>query len=85
MFFTKQQRKELADFKLQLKKKEETMKYLISSRCDWSFIEELVQECNQNPGLTFTVRLGDGTILELKTSKDKTVTNPLFTDEAYRE
>lgn len=81
----RQHRKELQDFKLELKKREEQYKYLLNSKCDWSFIEELVQECNQNPGLQFTVRLGDGTVLELKTSKDKTATNPLFTDEAYRE
>lgn len=85
MFLNKAQRKELNDFKLQLKKKEEEMKYLLTSKCDWAFIEELVQQCNQNPGLTFTVRLSDGTVLELKTSKDKKVTNPLFTDAAYEE
>lgn len=81
----KQHRKELQDFKLELKKKEEQYKYLLNSKCDWSFIEELIQECNQNPNLMFTVKLGDGTVLELKVRKDKTTTNPLFTDEAYRE
>lgn len=81
----KSQREELKKFKLELKKEEERKKYLLSSKADIGLLEDAVQECNNNPNLVVTIKLGDGTVIELKTVKDKKQVNPLFTDAVYQE
>ena len=83
--FTKEQKEELKKFKLELKKEEERKKYLLSANADVGILEDAVQLCNQDPNLQVTVKLGDGTVIELKTIKDKKVSNPLFTGAAYLE
>lgn len=81
----KSQREELKKFKLELKKEEERKKYLLSSKADIGLLEDAVQECNNNPNLVVEIKLGDGTIIELKTVKDKKQVNPLFTNQVYEE
>ena len=50
-----------------------------------AFLEEVIQEANQNPGLIVKVTLPDGTVIDIKTVKDSKVVNPLFTEAAYLE
>lgn len=77
--------KELKKYKLELKKKYLQKKWLLNKDTDFGLLEDIIQQCNNNPGLTVTVKLGDGTVLELKTMKDKPYTNPLFTEAAFLE
>ena len=77
--------KELREYKKELKKRYLQKKYLLKKDCDWGMLEDLIQQCNQNPNLTITVKLGDGTVLDLKTTSTRRSTNPLFTDRAYQE
>ena len=60
-------------------------KYLLKKECDWGLIEELVQKANSNPSLAVTVKLSDGTVIEMKTTKDQKKINPLFTDAVFEE
>lgn len=83
--FSKEQKQELKKFKLELKKEEERKRYLLSAKADVGILEDAVQLCNQDPSLQVTIKLGDGTVIELKTLKDKRVSNPLFTGAAYLE
>ena len=85
MFFNKEIRKELADFKKELKKRELAMKSQLSCKTDMAFLEEVIQEANQNPGLIVKVTLPDGTVIDIKTVKDSKTVNPLFTEAAYLE
>lgn len=82
---SREQRKELNKFRMELKKEEERKRYLLSSKADVGILEDAVQLCNQDPSLQVTIKLGDGTVIELKTLKDKKASNPLFTSEAYLE
>ena len=77
--------KEIKQFKKELKKQYLQKKYLLKKECDWGLIEELVQKANSNPSLAVTVKLSDGTVIEMKTTKDQKKINPLFTNAAYEE
>ncbi len=74
----------MEDYKkfLEHEKQKETV---ITHNFDISYLEEIIQQCNQNPGLIFNVTLSDGTKFELKTVKDKRETDLLFTEAAYEE
>lgn len=74
----------LEDFKKFLKheKQKET---IINHNFDISYLEEIIQQCNQNPYLLFTVTLSDGTKFELKTVKEKNEQDLLFTEAVYKE
>lgn len=77
--------KEIKEFKKELKKQYLQKKYLLKKECDWGLIEELVQKANSNPSLAVTVKLSDGTVIEMKTTKDQKKINPLFTDAVFEE
>lgn len=77
--------KEIKQFKKELKKQYLQKKYLLKKECDWGLIEELIQKANSNPSLAVTVKLSDGTVIEMKTAKDQRKVNPLFTNAAYEE
>ena len=47
--------------------KELEKKALLSSRSDWSMLENLVKKCNDNPNLRISVFLNDGTRIDMKT------------------
>lgn len=47
---------------------------LLSSHSDWTMIEKWVQECNSNPDLKVTIRLNDGTIMQMSCYKPQQVT-----------
>lgn len=74
----------MEDYKkfLEHEKQKETV---ITHNFDISYLEEIIQQCNQNPYLLFTVTLSDGTKFELKTVKEKNQTDLLFTEAAYKE
>lgn len=40
---------------------------LLSKNMDFAFLEELIQQTNQNPNLKVTVTLKDGTVLRINT------------------
>lgn len=77
--------KELRKYKKELKKEYLKKKYILSSKADVGILEDAVQECNMNPNLQVDIKLGDGTIISLKTTKEKRATNPLFTDAIYND
>ena len=77
--------KEIKEYKKFLKKELLKKKYLLSAKADVGILEDAIQECNANPNLVVTIKLGDGTVIELKTVKDKKQVNPLFTDAVYQE
>ena len=58
---------------------------VIDRHFDIAYLEEVIQQCNNNPGLHIKVTLNDGTILDLVTSKEQKKVNPLFTEAAYEE
>ena len=72
------------DFKKFLKKEKEK-EAVIDHNFDIAYLEEIVQQCNQNPYLLFTVTLSDGTKFELKTVKEKNEQDLLFTEAVYKE
>ena len=47
--------------------KELEKKALLSSRSDWTMLENLVKKCNENPNLRIEVFLNDGTRINMKT------------------
>ena len=47
---------------------------LLSSHSDWTMIEKWVQECNKNPDLKVTIRLLDGTTMQMSCYKPQQVT-----------
>lgn len=75
--------KAVKDFKKKLIEENAKKEAVINHQFDWSYLEELIQECNDNPNLIVNVTLADGTKLELKTAKEKRQVNPLFTEAAY--
>ena len=83
--FSKDAKKELEAYKLELKKKELERAQLIKSKMDWAALEEFVQKCNANPGLHIKCTLSDGTVIDMCTEKEHRKTNPLFTDAVYAE
>ena len=78
-------RKELEQYKLELKRKELERKQLISSKMDWAALQEFIKKCNDNPGLHIKCTLADGTVIDLCTEKEQRKVNPLFTSAAYDE
>jgi len=53
------------------KKKEEEKQYkkLVRKNLDYAFLERIVEQCDNNPGLTVTITLADHTKLEITTKK----------------
>lgn len=84
--FSKEARKELAQYRVELKKKELERKQLIKSKMDFGVLEEFIMKCNSNPGLHVKFTLADGTIVDMFSEKDLAAKrNPLFTDAVYDE
>lgn len=46
---------------------------LLTSHSDWTMIETFVQQCNKNPDLKVSIRLLDGTTINLCTYKKEKV------------
>ena len=59
--------KEAIEFYRQKKAEEKLKRKLLSKKSDWHLLEQLIQNCNDNPDLRIEVRLNDGTVLLLKT------------------
>lgn len=59
--------KEAREFYKQKKREEKLKKKLLGKKSDWHLLEQLVQQCNENPDLRIEVRFNDGTVLLLKT------------------
>lgn len=57
-----------AKYKEQMKEAYERRK-LLSSHSDWFMIEKFVQQCNDNPNLSVSIRLLDGTAINMCTYK----------------
>ena len=83
--FSKEAKKELEAYKVELKMKELERAQLKKAKMDWAALEEFVQKCNNNPGLHIKCTLGDGTVIDICTVKEQRKTNPLFTDAVYEE
>ena len=73
------------DYKKRILEEEAKKAALINHKTDWGMLEELIQEVNNNPGLSVSVTLADGTKLDLKTVKENKKVNPLFTEAAFEE
>lgn len=85
MRLSKESKQYLKDVQKELLLKEQQKQQLINHSTDWAMLEEFVQQCNNNPGLTIDVLLADGTKLSIKTVKEERKVNPLFTEQAYQE
>lgn len=85
MFLSKENRQLLKEAKKKIIEEEIKRQNLLSKSTDWGALEEFIQEVNANPGLTITVTLNDNTKLELKTTKEKKYSNPLFDERVYQE
>lgn len=83
--FSKEAKRELEQYKLELKKKELERAQLIKSKMDFAALEEFVQRCNSNPGLHIKCTLSDGTVIDMCTVREQRKTNPLFTDAVYED
>lgn len=59
--------KEARQFYKEKKREEKLKKKLLSHKTDFHLLEQLIQQCNENPDLRIEVRLADGTVLLLKT------------------
>ncbi len=59
--------KEARQFYKEKKREEKLKKKLLSHKTDFHLLEQLIQQCNDNPDLRIEVRLADGTVLLLKT------------------
>lgn len=83
---SKEAKKELEAYKLELKKKELERKTLLEQTSDWGALEEFIQKCNTNPNLHIKITLTNGTIINMVTTvPSNQKLNPLFTDEVYDE
>lgn len=82
---SKEARKELEAYKLELKKKEDEYKHLISHNMDFAFLQEFINKCNDNPGLSVKITLKDGTVIDMVAQKEQKREFPLFTAAAYEE
>lgn len=61
-------------------------KALLSSRSDWSMLENLVKKCNDNPNLRISIYLNDGTRIDMKTYEPiKMNPSALINGEDYEE
>lgn len=58
-----QYKSKMADFKKRIQ--------LLNAQTDWSMLEYFIQEVNNNPKLKVDIKLGDGTVLNIETYKDK--------------
>lgn len=66
--------------------KELEKKALLSSRSDWTMLENLVKKCNENPNLRISVFLNDGTRIDMKTYEvEKHNIYNLIDGEEYEE
>lgn len=66
--------------------KELEKKTLLSSRSDWSMLENLVKKCNDNPNLRISILLNDGTRIDMKTYEvQKQNISALINGEDYEE
>lgn len=85
MGWSKEAKRELESYRLELKKKELERKQLIRSKMDWAGLEEFINKVNSNPSLHVKATLADGTVLDLWTEKKMDYRNPLFTEAAFVE
>ena len=53
-------------YKQQMEEKKRKQR-LLSNKSDWSMIEYYIQKCNENPDLRVTIRLYDGTTINMNT------------------
>ena len=67
--FDKELKKKLKEYKLQLIEEQKKKDFLINHETNWEYLEELIQQVNDNPLLKVTVTLSNGTKLELQTYK----------------
>ena len=58
---------------------------VIDRHFDIAYLEEVIQQCNNNPGLHIKVTLNDGTTYDLVTTREQKKVNPLFTGAAFEE
>lgn len=65
--FDKELKKKLKEYKLQLIEDQKKKDFLINHECNWEYLEELIQQINDNPLLKVSVTLANGTKLELQT------------------
>lgn len=68
------------EMKLQLKKHQ-----LLSSKSDWSMIESFVQEMNTQPNLKITVRLNDGTEIQMRCYNEETMKDYEYIEAVVKE
>ena len=83
--FSKEAKRELEQYKLELKKKELERAQLIKSKMDFGALEEFIMKCNTNPGLHVKFTLADGTVIDMFSEKDIIKRNPLFTEQVFQE
>ena len=83
--FSKEAKRELEQYKLELKKKELERRQLIKSKMDFGALEEFIIKCNTNPGLHVKFTLADGTVIDMFSEKELIKRNPLFTEQVYLE
>lgn len=62
-------RQKIKEYEAQLRMEERAKKTLISAKTDFTFLEALIQKCNDNPNLRINVTLSDGTTMALSTYK----------------
>ena len=67
--------KEFLQIRREDKYKEKLKSRLLAKGMDYAYLEDLVQRVNNNPRLRITIKLNDGTVLELKTY------NPMYNTE----
>ena len=61
-------------------------KALLSSRSDWTMLENLVKKCNDNPNLRITIYLNDGTRIDMKTYEQPRLNiSSMINGESYDE
>ncbi len=65
----KELKQKVKEFEMSLKMESQAKKALLSAKTDFSFLETLIQKCNDNPNLRINVTLRDGTTLALSTYK----------------
>lgn len=58
------------------KREEKAKKRLINKKMDFHLLEQLIQQCNDNPALRIEINLVDGTKLLLKTYVPKNDIDP---------
>lgn len=63
----RQWRKEAEEQIREKQREYDEKKRFLSSRCDFNFLEKLIQKCNDNPDLRIDIHLLDGTVINMKT------------------